>query len=163
MTSLHQTQPCSPELTEKIRGLVVSRWGADYVVAHGQVFRPHELPSFFALSGAELKGLATYWLEGNSCELVTLDSLDEGQGIGSALLSAVVGEARRAGARRLWLVTTNDNLRALRFYQKRAFRLVAVHSNAVERSRKLKPSIPELGCDGIPLRDELELELTLNS
>ena len=66
-----------------------------------------------------------------------------------------------AGCRRVWLITTNDNLRALRFYQRRGFRLVAVHPNALARSRELKPSIPEIGLDGIPLRDELELELTL--
>ena len=69
--------------------------------------------------------------------------------------------AREAGCGRVWLITTNDNLRALRFYQRRGFRLVAVHPDALERSRELKPSIPEIGLDGIPLRDELELELTL--
>jgi Acetyltransferase (GNAT) family len=68
---------------------------------------------------------------------------------------------REAGCRRVWLITTNDNLRALRFYQRRGFRLVAVHPDALARSRELKPSIPEIGLDGIPLRDELELELLL--
>ena len=61
----------------------------------------------------------------------------------------------------MWLITTNDNLNALRFYQGRGFRLVAVHPGAVEASRRLKPQIPELGSFGIPIRDELELELSL--
>jgi ribosomal protein S18 acetylase RimI-like enzyme len=81
--------------------------------------------------------------------------------VGSALIAAVRAAAQAAGCRRLWLVTTNDNTRALRFYQKRGFRLAALYPNAMERYRRLKPQIPELGLDGIPLRDEIELEMTL--
>jgi len=77
------------------------------------------------------------------------------------MLEAVAAVAREEGCRRVWLITTNDNLRALRFYQRRGFHLVAMHPNALARSRELKPSIPEIGLDGIPLRDELELELSL--
>ncbi len=77
------------------------------------------------------------------------------------LIEAVKQAAVSAGCRRLWLITTNDNLHALRFYQKRGFRLVAVYPNALEESRRLKPEIPLVGLDGIPLRDELELELAL--
>jgi RimJ/RimL family protein N-acetyltransferase len=69
--------------------------------------------------------------------------------------------ALKAGCRRIWLITTNDNTAALRFYQKKGFSLVAVHRNAIERSRQLKPEIPETGNDGIPLRDEIELEIVL--
>jgi hypothetical protein len=50
---------------------------------------------------------------------------------------------------------------AVRFYQKRGFRLVAVHRRALEETRRLKPSLPETGIDGIPLRDEIELEILL--
>jgi ribosomal protein S18 acetylase RimI-like enzyme len=93
--------------------------------------------------------------------VVTIDAFPEGAGAGTALLDAAARAARDAGCGRVWLITTNDNLRALRFYQRRGFRLVAVHPDALERSRELKPSIPETGLDGIPLRDELELELRL--
>jgi hypothetical protein len=65
--------------------------------------------------------------------------------------------------KRLWLITTNDNLHALRFYQRRGLVLVAVHRNAIEQSRKLKPQIPKLGYDNIPVRDEIELELILDA
>jgi ribosomal protein S18 acetylase RimI-like enzyme len=102
----------------------------------------------------------TYSVEGDSCELVTLDSLAEGAGVGSALLEASVEAARAGGCRRLWLITTNDNLPALRFYQKWGFRLVAVHRDALAESRRLKPSIPLVGREGISLRDELELLLS---
>jgi DNA-3-methyladenine glycosylase I len=89
---------------------------------------------------------------------VTLNSLREGIGIGTALLDAVREAARKSGCRRTWLITTNDNLHALRFYQKRGWRLTALHRNALDESRRLKPVIPEIGIDGIPLRDEIELE-----
>jgi hypothetical protein len=69
--------------------------------------------------------------------------------------------ARRTGWRRLWLVTTNDNTAALRFYQRAGWELVAFHHNALAQSRVLKPSIPQMGLDSIPIRHELELELPL--
>ena len=97
------------------------------------------LPGFVAKRADKTLGLATYHIE------------------------AVKRVAGDAGCHRLWLVTTNDNLPALGFYQKRGFRLVAVHPEAVEASRRLKPEIPRLGREGIPLRDELELEMTLDS
>ena len=106
-------------------------------------------------------GVASYRLEGGECELVTLDALHKGEGIGSVLLVRVSEEAARQSCRRLWLVTTNDNLDAIRFYQRRGMRLVAVHPGAVDDAREMKPSIPETGNYGIPLHDELEFELRL--
>jgi ribosomal protein S18 acetylase RimI-like enzyme len=106
-------------------------------------------------------GLLTYAVRGEACEIVTLNSWAEGLGVGTALLAAARETARAAGCRRLWLVTTNDNLPALRFYQRRGFRLVAVHAGAVDEARKIKPQIPVIGLDGIPLRDELELAMEL--
>jgi ribosomal protein S18 acetylase RimI-like enzyme len=153
------------EITEedrdRVRSFVIRRWGAPTVIARGVIHRPHELPGFAAVRGEELVGLVTCHFAAGACEVVTLDSIRPSRGIGSALLEAVRHRARRAGCGKLWLVTTNDNLEALRFYQKRGFSLVAVHRGAVARSRELKPEIPLVGNDGIPLRDEIELELTL--
>ncbi len=139
--------------------LMEDRWGSAKVVSRGKVHYPSQLPGFIALLGRRRVGLATYRIYGDTCELVTIDSLLEGEGVGSALLDAVKGAAKMAGCKRLWLVTTNDNLRALGFYQKRGFHLAAIHLNALAESRKLKPEIPFLGLGGIPLRDEVELEL----
>ena len=144
-----------------LEGFVLARWRAPTVVGHGRVYRPAELPGFVALQDDERLGLVTFVLEDDACEIVTIDSVREGVGVGSALVDAVVQKAREADCRRLWLVTTNDNLPMFRFAQKRGFALVAVHPRAVEASRKLKPEIPLLGIDGIPIRDELELELRL--
>jgi len=94
---------------------------------------------------------------------VTIDSLVEGQGVGTALIAAVAEAARASGCLRLWLVTTNDNVDALRFYQKRGFRLAALYPDAIAESRKLKPKIPPIGAHGIPIRDEIELVMRLGN
>jgi GNAT superfamily N-acetyltransferase len=145
---------------EWVRETLRELWG-ETVVSRGVVHDPTTLPGFVAEEGGGRVGLLTYRVDGADCEVVTIDAFPEGVGAGTALLDAAGRAARDAGCGRLWLITTNDNLRALRFYQRRGFRLVAVHPDALERSRELKPSIPEIGLDGIPLRDELELELRL--
>jgi ribosomal protein S18 acetylase RimI-like enzyme len=115
-------------------------------------------PAVLAWSGGQLVGAATYVIEGDDCELLTLHAGTRFTGTGSALLAMVKELARDAGCRRLWLVTTNDNVDALRFYQRRGFRLAQLRPGAVDASRDmLKPEIPKLGEHDIPLRDELEL------
>lgn len=142
---------------------MIERWGAEVVVAHGVVYHPADLPGVVAEIDGERVGLLTYCLDGDACEIVSIDSTRPGGGIGTALLDAVAAEVGRGGCARVWLITTNDNLHALRFYQRRGFALVAVHRNAVAAARRLKPVIPLYGHDGIPLRDEIELELSLAS
>jgi ribosomal protein S18 acetylase RimI-like enzyme len=92
---------------------------------------------------------------------VTIDAFERRRGAGTALLEAVVADARAEGASRLWLITTNDNLDSLRFYQRRGFRLAAMHPGAVDDARRLKPTIPQRGEHGISIHDEIELELVL--
>ncbi len=154
-------RPLSEDDRSWVEEFVRENWGAPTVVARARIYRPSDLPGFVGLEGKEPVGLVTYSIEGDACEIVTIDSLREGVGVGSALLAAVEETAREAGCRRLWFITTNDNLRMLRFSQKRGFSLVAVHRNALDESRRLKPQIPLVGQHGIPLRDELELELSL--
>ena len=120
-----------------------------------------KLPGFVVESEGELVGLVTYSIDGIECEIITLDSFVERQGVGSRLLSRVREAAVDAGCNRLWLITTNDNMAAQRFYQKRGFSLAAVHKNAIDQARKLKPEIPDIGQNGIPIRDEIELEMLL--
>jgi GNAT superfamily N-acetyltransferase len=146
---------------EWVERLVVERWGDSIVVGRGGVWKPAELPGFAAFDGERCVGLVTYELEGETCEIVTIDALEEGKRIGTGLLEAVIETARRAGCTRVQLLTTNNNLRALAFYQKRGFRLVALVPGAIDEERHLKPSIPEVDSAGIPIRDELHLELSL--
>jgi hypothetical protein len=96
------------------------------------------------------------------CEVVVLISVARRAGVASALLGAVEGIARDASCRRLWLVTTNDNQPAIDFYTSRGWSLKAVHENAVSEARRLKPELPHLGHNDVPIRDELEFELLLS-
>ena len=155
-----QIRPLNTEDKNWVTKLITECWGAEFVVVHSQKYYPHDLPGFAAVENDEKVGLITYCITKKNCEIVTLDSLKLSLGIGTALIEAVKDTARKAGCNRLWVITTNDNLYALRFYQKRGFSLVAVHRNAVEKSRKHKP-IPLTGLDDIPIRDEIELELIL--
>lgn len=144
-----------------IGGVFASSWGGPLVVSRGVVHDLRALPTLIAVRGGEPDGVATYRIDGVACELTSLDALTRHVGVGSALLDAVAARARAAGCARLWLITTNDNLEALRFYQRRGMVLAALHRDALAASRRLKPSIPLVGEHGIDLRDELELEMAL--
>lgn len=145
----------------RLRQFWKENWGDEFVIAHGVIYHPDTLDGFVAFAGNEWIGEVTFHISGNDCEIVSLDSLRPGQGIGTLLIDKVIEEARAKGCHRIFLITTNDNLNALGFYQKRGFELVAVHRGAVNESRKVKPGIPLIGNDGIPLRDEIELEMSL--
>lgn len=136
-------------------------WGSTKIVSRNRVHDASNLPGFLAVEEGKPLGVIIYNIEDDQCEIVVLESMAENRGIGSALVEAVKKAAASAGCRRIWLITTNDNMRALKFYQKRGFLLVAIHRNALEQARRLKPQIPLIGIDGIPLRDEIELELIL--
>jgi ribosomal protein S18 acetylase RimI-like enzyme len=142
--------------------LLEREWGAVEVVALslGGVVDASVLPGWLAERDGEVVGLLTYLTSGDVVDIVTINAFTGG-GVGAALIEALVGEVRGTAAR-LRLTTTNDNTRALRFYQRVGFRLTALRVGAVAESRKVKPQIPELGLDGIPIRDELELEMDLS-
>ncbi len=145
----------------RLRQVWKENWGDEFVVAHGVIYYPDALDGFIALDGTDWIGEITHTFSENECEIVSLDSMREGMGVGTMLLQQVVEEAREKGCRRIFLITTNDNLNALGFYQKRGFELVAVHRGAINESRKTKPNISMIGANNIPLRDEIELELIL--
>ena len=146
-----------------IPAFIEDRWHADFVVNNGRSIRPADCPALVAELDGERLGLLTYRLDEQGCEVVTLDSVREGVGVGRALMEAAREEARRLGAHRLWLVTTNDNLRALGLYQRFGMRICALRAGIYDEVRRtIKPSIPEIGENGIPLRDEIELELLLS-
>lgn len=144
-----------------IRQFIINHWGAEKVVVHGEVKYPEQLPGFACTWNREVVGLVTYQIRGKECEIISLDSLRPQLGIGSALIEVVVNVARGQGCEKVWLITTNDNLLALGFYQRRGFKITAVHPDALSEARKLKPSIPLIGLEGIPLTDEIVLEKKL--
>lgn len=136
-------------------------WGSARIVAQGKLYRLLELPGLIALCDGEPCGILTYRIVGDECGLISLNSMRGQNGIGSVLIEALVEIARQAGCVRLWTITTNNNLHALGFYQKRGFHLVAFYPGAVEDARRIKPEIPPVGAEGIPIRDEIKLELPI--
>ena len=157
-----RVRPLRPDERGWLAATIRERWGADVVVGRGTVWTPADLPAVVAIddTGARV-GVATYAVTGDAGELVTIDALVRGVGAGSALVEGVVAAVRDAGAHRLQVMTTNDNLTALRLYQRAGFRLTALRPGAVDAARRSKPSIPVVGQHGIPLRDELDLERDL--
>ena len=132
------------------------------VARRGELVEALRHPAMLAWADDELVGVATYVVDGEACELLTLHADMRLTGVGTALVEAVRARALDAGCGLLWVVTTNDNVDALRFYQRRGFRLARLRTGAVDQSRDtLKPEIPAIGDHGIPLRDEIELEMSL--
>jgi N-acetylglutamate synthase-like GNAT family acetyltransferase len=155
-------RPVNSDDGDWIAQFITQRWGAEFIAAHYEVFHCRDLPGFIAVEREKKVGLLTYKIVAGDCEIVSLDSLRPCAGIGTSLIDAVKRAAVESGCRWLWLVTTNDNMNALRFYQKRGFSMVKINRNAIEFARKLKP-VPLIGVDGIPLRDEIELEMILGN
>lgn len=144
---------------EWLRGVLERDWGGTTIVVHGDEI---DVLAYPAIVAGERDGIAIF-REEPSAELLLLSAFTKGAGVGTALLEALIAELRERGAPSLRVTTTNDNLDALRFYQRRGFRLVELRPGAVNAARRRKPSIPELGEHGIPLTDELDLVMRLDS
>ena len=143
---------------KRIDRFFTERWGGDFMVSGNERLYGHDLDGFVLFDGKRIVGLLTYHLNGSECEIVSLDSLLERQGAGTAMIEKMIAKVRALKVKRLWLMTTNDNIDAIRFYQKRGFVFKAVYPNAIEKSRELGQNIPKFGDYGIPIRDEIELE-----
>ncbi len=146
---------------EKLREFIVGSWGTDRMVSRERLYYPWRHEGFLIMRGESVAGLITYEIFNGEMEITLFQTTFPNSGYGSSLIKMVIEVARASAIRRIWLITTNDNMHALRFYQKRGFNLVRMHYNAIEESRKLKPEIPVRGLDGIPLFHELELEMIL--
>jgi len=107
------------------------------------------------------RGLVSWWVDGERAEITSVHAEPPGSGTGTRIMDAAEEDLRRRRVKTAVLATTNDNARALNFYQKRGYRLVRVHLDAMDRVRAAKPGVPLTGRDGIPLRDMWELEKRL--
>jgi len=160
-------RPIRDDERDEFARLVTERWGSTVVVSREVAHDVRSLPALVAVAAdagpaAPWLGMASYRFEAAECELVQLVAFERGFGVGTALLSAVAAAARAARARRVWLTTTNDNLDAMRFYQRRGFRFIWIWRDSLARARQIKPEIPLLGEHGIPITDEIEMELLLD-
>ena len=151
----------TPVHRAQANAFIAEHWHSTNMAIRGELVDMTRLPGIIARDANDILGLITYRFSGADCEITSLDSLREGVGIGTELLRRVTAIATARGCRRLTLITTNDNIHALRFYQRRGFDMARLYRNALQRSRQLKPSIPLIGEDGIPLRHEIEFEMIL--
>jgi ribosomal protein S18 acetylase RimI-like enzyme len=160
MESVTALEPAHLEAASK---LLDDEMGGRHQARLGEVNDVLALPGFGAWDAGKLLGVATFQIEGELAELAVLAVASDHRlrGLGTKLIDAVATTTRAEGVRELWLVTTNDNVDALRLYQRRGFRLTTLHAGGVDRARALKPEIPELGDYGIPMHDELVLTLGL--
>ena len=144
-----------------LRQVIKKEWASNKVVTREKVYLVDQLPGFIAIQEDKRVGLLTYNINNNECEIITLNSFIENRGIGSDLLDKIEKYSSSIGCKRIWVITTNDNSNAIRFYQKKGYHITAFYRNAVEKARQLKPEIPSIGLNGIPIRDEIELEKIL--
>ncbi len=151
----------SSENREQINNFIRSHWFSTVMVVRGELFDMTILDGFVVYEGEKIIGLVTYKISGTECEIMSLDSLMERQGIRTALINKVIETARENKCMKIKLITTNDNVNALRFYQKLGFDMAKLYHNALDISRKLKPTIPLIGDFDIPVKHEIEFEMDL--
>lgn len=145
-----------------IKEFATREWAGDKIVSKGKIHYASKCSGFIALEKSKPVGLTTFIIENNALEIITLNAIKKGQGIGTKLLNRLMGYAKEKNIKRIWCITTNDNLPALSFYKKRGLRIFKVYPNAVEKSRQIKPEIPLVGYNNIPIRDEIELEYLIS-
>lgn len=147
---------------KKIIEFLLMEWGSTIMVLReGEVFDLKDENGFVIYDKDNIIGLITYRITNNRCEILSLDSKIENKGIGTGLVEKVKEHAKNNQCSLCRVVTTNDNLKAIGFFQKRGFHLVNLYVNAMDTVRKIKPDVPQIGMDNIPLNDELEFEMNI--
>lgn len=139
-------------------------WGSDMIVSRGKIHKASECDGFIAFKNNQPIGVITFLIENNEMEALSINVLDSEtkKGVGTKLAHKLLEYAKSLkNLKRIWGITTNDNVEAIKFHQQSGLKLVAIYPNAMEESRKLKASIPLIGLHGIPIRDEIELEYRL--
>ncbi|RWS43790.1 GNAT family N-acetyltransferase [Bacillus mycoides] len=154
-------QKITPEMKEVIQDFMCENWGSSMMVSRGRVHHLEELPGFVALENDRIVGILMYEVIKNMCEIVSLNSFEERKGIGTKLVDCALQVAKENECKKVWLITTNDNMNALRFYQKRKFSMTNLYVGAVEEARKIKKEIPFIGYDNIAISHEIQLEYKL--
>jgi len=155
-------------ISEATRGLATSyiagQWQTARIAIRGELVDCAAIDGFIVLDECRenVEGLVTYIFRGDACEIVTMNSERPCTGLGTALIEKVKAAAITRGCKTLRLLTSNDNLNAIGFYQKRGFELVGVNLGAIDRERETnKPEIPLIGQNGIPLHHEIEFSMNL--
>lgn len=144
---------------ERINSFISEHWFSTEMIIRGSIIDMTKVEGIVTLENNNIIGLLTYIIHGNICEITSLDSLLEGKGIGTNLINRLISIAKDACCSKVIVVTTNDNINAIRFYQRRGFDMARLYHNALDISRQMKPSIPLIGDNGILLKHEIEFEI----
>ena len=157
----YSIEEISDKNRQQVNDILKIEWESTDIIVRGIIIDGTKLDGFLAIKDNEIVGLITYIIKNSECEIVSLNSFKENQGIATKLIDIVKELAINEKCTRLKLITTNDNIRGIEFYQKRGFVLSNIYINAIENSRKLKPAIPLYADNGLPIRDEIEFEIKL--
>lgn len=150
----------TPEDSDQIALMMQEHWGGEPLVVRAKNYFPSKLNGVIAQRADKWVGFLFYDFQGNDCEIIVFEVFEKFKGIGTKILDKFKEIARNKRCERIYLMTHNDNLDALRFYQTRGFHICGIHLNSMEIARQIKPG-PEIGDYGIPIRDEIDLELML--
>jgi ribosomal protein S18 acetylase RimI-like enzyme len=155
MEYIEKTKDENNAVSEIIKG-----WGSDILVSRGKAHKAENLDGILAYDSGKIVGLGLYYIK-NDCEIVLLETFIQNKGIGTQITQKIIEIAKNNKCKRVWLVTTNSNINAIKFYQKRGFNISNIYINAMEIARKIKPEIPKMADNGIAIRDEIEFEIKL--
>jgi GNAT superfamily N-acetyltransferase len=144
----------------KIISDIIKGLGSDILVTRGKIYRAEDLDGILVYDNRKIIGLGLYYIKNNECEIVLLETFVQNKGIGTQIIEKIKEIAKTENCKRIWLITTNENINALRFYQKRGFHFSNIYINALEESRKINPGIPKEE-NGIEIRDEIEFEMEI--
>lgn len=139
------------------RELIQRDFGRTKIVAFGEVMDIDQMPALVAImQGEEPSGALAYRLLGGALHIVALatDPMWQRSGVGGHLVAEAELLARRLTLARIVVATTNDNLPALYFYQRRGYRLTELVPESVITHTHQQLA----GFAGIPVRDEIRLE-----
>jgi len=157
MEYIVKTEKDNKAVSEIIKG-----WGSDIIVSRGKTYRTEDLDGILVYDdNNKIIGLGLYDIKNNNCEIVLLETFVQNKGIGTQIIERIKEIAKTKHCKKIRLITSNDNINAIKFYQKRGFCIANIYINAMEEARKIKPEIPYIGDYGIPIRDEIEFEIKI--
>lgn len=161
MDTTLQFRECTQADAAFVTKIMDEYWGGEPLLIRDKNYYPSKLPGIIAENGTKLAGFIFYEIQKRDCEIVVFEVFDKWKGTGTALIELLRVIAKKQSCERIFLMTHNDNLDALRFYQRRGFSISGIRLNSMARARKIKPSIPLIGDYNIPIRDEIDLEMPL--
>ena len=140
---------------------IIKGWGSDILVSRGEIYKGEDLDGILTYENDKIIGIGLYYIKNNECEIVLLETFKQNIGIGTKIIEKIKEISKNKNCKRIWLITSNDNIDAIKFYQRRGFNIANIYKNAMEKSRELKPTIPLMGNYEIPIRDEIEFEIKI--